>query len=44
VTLPGYCLALSILLGSLVLLASIAYAMLRLKPRRQAAASRREEV
>jgi hypothetical protein len=43
VTLPGYCLALSILLGSLVLLVAGSYAMLRLKPRRQVADPRRQE-
>jgi hypothetical protein len=43
VTLPGYCLALSILLGSLVLLAAVSYAMLRLKRLRQTPAPRGQE-
>jgi hypothetical protein len=42
VTLPGYCLALSVLLGSLALLSIVIYAMLHSKRRRQACAPRRE--
>jgi hypothetical protein len=44
VTLPGYCLALSILLGSLVLLVSVIYVMLRPKLRRLAPAPRGQEL
>jgi hypothetical protein len=43
VTLPGYCLALSILLGSLVLLSTVFYAMLRLKRLRQSPAPQGQE-
>jgi hypothetical protein len=44
VTWPGYCLALSILLGSLVLLASVFYAMLRPKRRRLEPVPSRQEL
>jgi hypothetical protein len=44
VTLSGYCLALSILLGSLVLLAAVFYALLRLQRRRKPPALRGQEL